>query len=120
MIIGPPWVPEHTPDSFWTLIEDAQGDREKLRELATKLPQDDLKDAFDFFMTLASFVLRESDDEDRAGDLANWIVAQGKKLYFDVYKHGKPPPANAPTRHGAGFLGMLGRVYWDRFREELT
>ena len=120
MIIGPPWVPEHTPDWFWTIIENAQGDREKLGQLATALPKDDLKDAFDFFMTLASFVMHEDQDEDRAGDLANWIVAQGKQQYFAIYKHGQSPPSDAPTRHGAGFLGMLGRVYWDRFGEELS
>lgn len=120
MIIDPPWTPEHTPDWFWTMIENAHGDSQTLYRLASQLSQRDLKDAFDFFMTLASFVWRNSDDEDRAGDLANWIVAQGQSLYFDVYKHGKAPPADAPTRHGAGFLGMLGRVYWNRFREELT
>jgi len=71
-------------------------------------------------MTLASFVMHEDQDEDRAGDLANWIVAQGRDFYFDVYQHTKPPTPDAPTRHGAGFLGMLGRFYWDRFNDELT
>ena len=119
MIIEPPWVPEHTPDWFWTLIENARGDRDKLRQLAEGLSQEDLKDAFDVYMTLASFVMSEDEDEDRAGDLADWIVAQGKDFYFDVYKHEKKLPADTPTEYGAGFLAALGAAHWERFRSEL-
>lgn len=102
------------------MLEKASGDREKLRVLAHALPEEDLKDAFDYYMSLASFVMTEELDEDPALDLANWIVAQGKGFYFDIYNHHYQPPPGAPTGHGAGFLGTLGRVYWDGFGRELT
>jgi hypothetical protein len=119
MIIASPWVPEHAPDWFWTLIANARGDRETLHALASALSQADLEDAYDYYTSLASFVWEDSDDDDAAGDLANWTVAQGKQFYFDVYEERRPPPT-ARSSEGNGFLGMLGRVYWERFQEELT
>jgi len=109
--------PEDAPDWFWTLIERSEGDRERLQELATALSQDELKQAFEYYRMLASY-MPEDLDEDPAFDLANWIVAQGKDLYFGIYKGRTKTPQ--PTRSGRGLWSVLAEVYWDRFGKNLV
>src|ERR1044071_9137272 len=95
--------PEEAPEWFWTLIERSEGDRERLRELATALSQEQLQQAFEYYRMLASWVAYDDIEEGPSGDRANWIVAQGKDEYFDIYKQRKQPPA--PKRGRAGFGG---------------
>jgi hypothetical protein len=109
------WEPDDAPDWFWELIEKSHGDRERFRELASELSLQQLRAAYDNYMDLASFVTRSDIDEDRATDLANWIVAQGKAYYFDVYEEMKPSPDEVPNTNGAGFLSALIKVFMDRY-----
>jgi hypothetical protein len=112
--------PEAAPSWFWSLIEHSEGDLERLRELATALTREQLEEAFAYYRMLASYVMTDELEEDRAFDLANWIVAQGKGLYFSIYEKRAKPPREAPTRRGAGSWGMLAEVYWDRFGKEIV
>ena len=111
--------PDETSSWFWTLIADAAGDRERLRDLAGRLSRRELHEAYEIYRQLASWVTSSEIDEDRAVDLANWIVAQGKDYYFDVYYERRTPPEE-PEGPGDGFLSIIIRVFMERFGSSIS
>ncbi|HEX2570471.1 MAG TPA: hypothetical protein VH877_13015 [Polyangia bacterium] len=120
-----PWTPEQTPDSFWELIEKAGRDRHKLRELLLPLSRGELYDFHVLFGRLASMLMgppyaAPDATEDAEEDIAEWVVAQGKDYYFDVYKNPEKTPHTLPNKNGIGFVSTVLNVYHHLFGEDLS
>jgi hypothetical protein len=53
-------------------------------------------------------------------------VSQGEQAYFDVLDHPEKMPTSADyarrdrTKSTGGFDGAIGRVFWERFGEEIV
>jgi hypothetical protein len=118
------WTPEEVPQSFWDLVNAAQGDNEKFRALIADLPKERLREMYDQFNALAHQLFTPkhlakfgSDaSEDAWMDVANMVVSKGEDYYWDVYEDPEKTPGRDQVR-GRSFGSVLVQVFADRFGE---
>ncbi|WP_437310855.1 DUF4240 domain-containing protein [Sorangium sp. So ce388] len=118
-----------TPDTFWTIIAHAQCDPRKLRTFLESMSRDELIAFYVHFRDAARALtapeyrehMEPGTSEDGADDISRWVVVQGKEYYQDVVDHPNKIPFNvdAAPRASHRLYGEIGRVFYERFREEL-
>src|SRR5262245_61056949 len=94
------WNFASVPESFWKLIEDAHGDPDRFRALIAALSQKKLQEMYFQYKALAAQLFTKQHEarmhpdatEDTAKDIAEWVVAQGRKTYEDVRDHPEKTP----------------------------
>lgn len=110
---------ESIPDEFWEIIADARQDPARLRARLRQMSRDELIRFAWTHEGLANelrhdiyrdFVDPEYDGADDLYQLANWVVAQGRDLYGEVWSNPEkiPPSADDPD--------LIHEVY-EEFRE---
>jgi hypothetical protein len=105
---------------LWSVMEKAHGSEVKMRPLFEAMSRDELIEVWRDFHVLSSelfqppWVKSRSDYQD---EITWWVVMQGKAYYEDVFEH----PEKFPEEQGEGddFRGVISRVYFERFHEEL-
>jgi hypothetical protein len=120
-----PWDPSKTPDWFWEILDQAQGDREKLKPLLMSLARARLVDFKVLYQRLMTAVrgtpyMGPNLSEDDQDDFARWVVAKGRDYYFDVLKNPTKMPPKQPDKTGNGFISTVLRTFYERFGEELS
>lgn len=123
------YIPDEIPEKFWSLIHDAQQDSKKIHDLLLKADRNAIK-RFSWNYEEASAQLKpefdstESFSEDSIDELCNWIVAQGKDFYRQVWDNPKEmqgykedPDSN--YKSDPGLYSASLRVYRERFGDEL-
>lgn len=110
---------------FWSIIDGANKNRDRLETILRTLNRDQLIAFHNQFVTVAADLLalpslakpeNEAWTEDNVQDVADWIVAQGRSYYDDVIQH----PDNVPmgltdAERPPTFSGVASRVFLDRF-----
>jgi Protein of unknown function (DUF4240) len=119
-----PWTPEQIPESFWQAIAAADGDRDQYLALLKKMNRTELCEFHVLYDRAANELtgpphMDADASEDDVGDLANWIVAQGKDYYFDILAHPEKTPRTRTNDRGVGFFGAISRAYYELFGEEM-
>lgn len=114
---------ESIPEEFWRIVEDARQDPDRLRERLKKMSRDELINFAWTYEALANELrtdiywdfVEPDTSEDSLAELANWIVAQGRELYEEVWKD----PAEMPALHDdPGLLLEAIREYEERYDDD--
>lgn len=117
--------PVSIPDDFWKVIEDADHDRLKFREILKTMNRGQILRFYWTYEELAFRIRtqrysRHADpdlSEDGMAELANWIVAQGKDYYRNILEH----PEQMPERkNDIGFMSDLVIAYENRYNADLA
>jgi hypothetical protein len=115
---------DNVPDDFWKLIEDSDRDTNKFRQLLKKLNREQINWFYWTYEELANgiradrylpYVLPEL-SEDGLAELANWVVAQGKKYYRKILAH---PELIPPKKDDVGLLSEVVEEYEQRFHDDV-
>lgn len=108
--------------NFWPIVEAAVKDRNALRTALEPMSRAELLTFWRDWSALA-YRLREppfeNTESDSQKELAWWVVGRGRAFYEDIVAH----PEKFPTRmgpEGRGTRGTIGRVFWEKFDEEVT
>lgn len=117
--------PDSIPDDFWQVIEEADQDRSKFREILKAMNRGRMIRFFWTYEELANRIRTEpywryADpdlSEDGISELANWIVAQGKTYYRNILEHPEQIPA---SKKDAGFLSGMVLEYEKRYNADIT
>ena len=117
--------PDSIPDDFWQVIEEAGQDRLKFRELLEKMNRGQILRFCWTYEELANRIRIEpycrhaSPDlsEDGMAELANWIVAQGKNYYRNIFEHAEQIPAR---KNDIGFMSDLVVEYENRYNADIA
>lgn len=117
-------IAEQAPQDFWAVIDAAQQDPVRFRELLKQMDQETLVRFLWTYEELAAHLrtrrhARHADpslSEDGIAELANWVVALGKARYAEILDH----PDRIPARHSdSGFLSQLVEEYEERFSDDI-
>lgn len=113
------------PDEFWKLIDLARTDYEAFVAALRTMEREDLVRFYWTYEDAAAELKEEpyidnmSPDisEDGIDDVAQWVVAQGKKFYLDVIQE----PNKVPLRVDSApeILGEVVIVFDDRYDEPI-
>ena len=115
------------PDSFWKIIQQADKDKEKLREILKGLSKDELyKFAGNF--TEAATQLNDlpflnyvdpGESEDGVEDITQWVVSQGKDYYQKVWENPETIPKHIDGGDPQILHGIAESVYKERFGQRM-
>lgn len=122
-------IGEDISDWFWSIIERAQQDHEKLRAILWGLAEEDVARFHEEFV-LASSVLRgdpfdvliyedSGESEDGVMDIAYWVTAQGREFYEAVLKEPALIPRHVDMGDPAVMHHVTVEVFGERFGKEL-
>jgi hypothetical protein len=111
---------------FWRIIDQAQSNRNQLRDMLKTMSREDVirfhhefKDAA-VQLTDSPFIDYMSDlSEDGIQDIAEWIVSQGRDYYSEIWTHPERIPNEIEHGTLSTFSGVADDVFWDRFREPI-
>jgi hypothetical protein len=108
---------------FWEVVDEAGGDPQRLRAALDGLSRSDLLHfqrewdaAGEHLVRRAAEAGRAPADPSLAGEVADWVIAQGRSYYATVYDCPEVFPPNVPDR-AVSFYGLVNRVYQERFGE---
>ena len=115
---------ESIPEEFWQTIAEARSDPDRFREMLKRMSRDEITN---FYWTYDEVAGQLKDDiywdyvdpelsEDGLGELANWVVAQGKDLYSKVYDYPEEMP---PQEDDPGLMSEAIDVFKERFGEHI-
>lgn len=111
------------PEEFWRIIEDARQDPDRLRERLRGMNREELIDFAWTYEGLANELrsdiyldfVEPDTSEDGLAELANWVVAQGRELYEEVWKDPEQLP---PAHDDPGLLLEAIREYEERYDDD--
>lgn len=112
-------------DRFWELIDLAQKDRQKLRELLKTLPREEVYAFQDEFLEAAAelqdepYVDHMEPSEDGIQDISEWIVSQGRDVFVRAIREPGTIPFSAQGHSTEILSGVAPEVYRERFGEPL-
>jgi Protein of unknown function (DUF4240) len=110
---------------FWEIIEYAQSERPKLKEVLSSFEKDDLISFQEFFIDFSAelqdtpFVNNMEKSEDGVEDIAHWIVSKGKKYYESIMAEPKKVPYSVEGKSEEILYGVANEVYFSKFNETL-
>lgn len=108
---------------FWSIIDKAHRNAAALRPLLEAMSREELLQFWRDFERISSDLLEEPwviRRTDAAQDVTWWIIGMGKAFYDDIVAHpARFPKEVGPAPVGRGFGGMISRVYFERFDEEI-
>ena len=122
-------IGEDVSDWFWSIIERAQQDHRKLREILWELSEEEVA-SFHRDFVLATSVLRgepfdeliyedSGESEDGVMDIAYWVVAQGRERYDSVLKNPDLIPRHVEMGDPAVMHHVTVEVFYEKFGKEL-
>jgi hypothetical protein len=106
---------------FWSIIDKAHRSGDALRPMLEAMSREELLELWRTFQRIASdlqegpWVTRRTDG---AQEVTWWIMGMGKAFYDDIVAHPEKFPKEVGP-DGRGFGGMISRVYFERFDEEI-
>ncbi len=117
--------PDSIPDDFWQIIEDAGQDRSKFRELLKTMNRGMMVRFFWTYEELANRIRTERHwrhadpdlSEDGVAELANWVVAQGREYYRNIFEYPEQIPSK---KNDAGFMSDVVVEYEDRYNADIA
>ena len=107
---------------FWSIIDKAHRNAAALRPLLEAMSREELLQFGRDFDRISSDLLEEpwvTRRTDAAQDVTWWIIGMGKAFYDDIVAHPAKFPMEVGGPDGRGFGGMISRVYFERFDEEI-
>ena len=115
---------EEVPRSFWDMIEEAAGDKDRFRARVEALSKEALREAYDQYLELAHTLftsehlarMGEDVSEDAWMDVANWVVMQGEEYYKNVFFNPDATPSREEI-NGPTFASVMVLAFADRFGE---
>jgi hypothetical protein len=114
-------------DWFWSIIEQSEGSRDKLRLILRNMDKNQIYRFQDEFLE-ASIQLQDEPfnkyispeiSEDGEQDISNWVVSQGRKFYEFVWKNPSKIPYQIDIENPNNLFGIADEVYEEKFGEEL-
>ncbi|SUI96918.1 Uncharacterised protein [Sphingobacterium spiritivorum] len=108
---------------FWSLIKNANLNRDTLRGLLANFSKDDLikfqEEFIDASVELqeAPFVEYMEESEDGVEDIANWIVSKGKAFYFHVLNNPEETPNSVNDLTDQILYGIADEVCVEKYGE---
>ncbi|MGJ1419897.1 DUF4240 domain-containing protein [Sphingobacterium spiritivorum] len=108
---------------FWSLIKNANLNRDTLRGLLVNFSKDDLikfqEEFIDASVELqeAPFVEYMEESEDGVEDIANWIVSKGKAFYFHVLNNPEETPNSVNDLTDQILYGIADEVCVEKYGE---
>lgn len=117
---------EEVTDWFWSIIEDAGRNREKLAADLHNLGKEDIRRFIREFDE-ATYRLWDDDflqymddpSEDGILDIGSWVVSQGKNYYLDIVANPHKTPTGQDIDTETNLAGVAEVVFWGRFREDI-
>ena len=112
------------PEQFWKIIEQAQQDRKRFREMLKSMGRAPIIDFYWTYEELANHLRIERYwphvhpdlSEDGLAELANWVVAQGKAYYKKILAH---PDLIPPKKNDPGLLSEVVEEFEERFNDDI-
>jgi hypothetical protein len=110
-------------DSFWQVIERAEGDRDRLRAMLERMSEAEIIGFHDEFRRAAAELMDSpwvehvgpDVSEDTMLDVAEWVVSQGRGFYDEVLRHPERIPKSVEPNSLRTFSGVAGSVFVERF-----
>jgi hypothetical protein len=108
---------------FWDIIERAQHDPKRLRDILWALSRDDV-DRFKSEFDAAATELQDEpftdymdpeESEDGVEDIASWVVSQGEAFYRSVFEDPSRTPEHIDVDDASDLTGVAEEVYYQRF-----
>lgn len=117
-------IPDTVPEEFWAIIEEAQQDPERFRQMLKKMSRVRMIRFYWTYEELANRLrtdryspyLQPDLSEDGVAELANWVVAQGKSYYRTVLDH---PDRIPPRKNDVGLLSQVVEEYEQRYNDDI-
>ena len=111
----PEEIAEDVPEEFWSIIDEAQQDRKRFREMLRKMDRERILDFYWTYEELANHLrtgrywphVHPDLSEDGVAELANWVVAQGKAYYSKILDR---PEFIPPKKNDVGLVSELVEV----------
>jgi hypothetical protein len=114
------YIPDEVPDEFWSVIEEAQQDPERLHDIMKRMNRGGIIRFFWNYEEAAAHLIPLFGDsglsEDGIHELSNWIIAQGKDYYRRIWDH---PELISGPMDDPGLMGRTILEYERRFGEDL-
>jgi hypothetical protein len=122
-----PFDPSELPDSFWEIIQRADKNEDKLREILKGLSKDEI---YKFAGNFAEAAVQLNDSpflqyigpgvsEDGVEDISHWVVSQGKDYYKKVWENPETIPQHIEGDDPQILHGIAENVYEEKFEEEM-
>jgi hypothetical protein len=116
-------VPDVASPWFWDIIQRAQGDRKRLRDILWALSREDVDRFTSEFAAAATELQGEpftdymdpEESEDGMEDIANWVVSQGEAYYRSVFEDPSRTPEHIDVDDPSDLAGVAEEVYYRRF-----
>lgn len=120
---GHHFEPSQISEWFWRIINQANLDRDKLRNLLQKMTEEEIIQFRETFEEAAaqltdspySDYMGEDVSEDTMKDVAECIVSQGLSYYSDIWNHPEKTPNYSKCKSMTTFSGVAGKVFSERF-----
>jgi hypothetical protein len=117
---------------LWRLLDQAENREDKLKAVLGSLPKADIIKLYKEFHRAKRCLWKASNDwdflrpkagesisEDEKEDMFAYVVGQGREYYNEIMAH--PEQLRRDVDPGeVPFLWVVGRVFWERFDEEIT
>jgi TFIIF-interacting CTD phosphatase-like protein len=112
-----------TPGSefFWSIIERAKKDPERLRAILSEISEEEIVRFHEDWVTTTAelksepFLEHMVESEDAIDDVADWVVSQGRKRYERVLKKPSSIPQEVDEDDETNLAGIAAEVFDERF-----
>ena len=113
-------------DWFWNIIQRAEKDQVKLKEILTTLSRDEVRRFQEEFVDASAELQGEpftdymiKGSEDSVEDVSHWVVSQGREYYEEILEDPEKIPESVEEDDSSILYAVAPKVYRERFGDIL-